>query len=94
MIRTSQWFTLSNVPNISLTISKQREGEKHVPEVRDEVGAEDLEEAPLVDGETNSGHPECNASNRHHDLTILVRTEDDGVGVEVCGVLQMSTFSF
>lgn len=69
-------------------------GGKHVPEVRDEVGAEDLEEAPLVDGETDSSHPECNASNGNYDLTILVRAEDDGVGVEVCGVLQMSTFSF
>lgn len=55
-----------------------------MPEVRDEVGAENLKEAPRVDGGGDSTEPKSDTSDRDDDLSVLVRTEDDRGGVEVC----------
>ena len=48
----------------------------HAPEIRHEVGTEDLKEAPLVDGRTDSTEPEKDADDRDDNLAVLVSTEN------------------
>ena len=55
----------------------------NLPEVRDEIDTEDLEESPFVDGETDSGEPKEDTDVAHDDLATLVGAEHDGSRVEV-----------
>ena len=57
-----------------------------LPEVRDEVDAEDLEEAPLRDGHANSASPDHDADVGDNELAAVVGAEHDGRRVEVCAI--------
>ena len=52
---------------------KVNEGDKDVPEVGNEVGAEDLSEAVGADGSDDNCEPDGNPSVRAHDLAVLAR---------------------
>ena len=52
---------------------KVDEGDKDVPEVGNEVGAEDLSEAVGADGSDDNCEPDGNTSIRAHDLAVLAR---------------------
>jgi len=55
------------------------------PEIRDEVGTEDLEEPKLVNRVVQSSGPEEGANVRNDDLSPLVRRKHCGAGVEMVG---------
>lgn len=56
---------------------------RYIPEIRNEVGAEDLEETKLADRVVQSSSPEHDADIRNDDLTPLIGREHGGTGVEV-----------
>jgi len=62
--------------------SDQHEPVVH-PEIRNEIQAENLEEAPGVDTVTDGGQPENNTNIREDDLAPLMFTEDDSFRVKV-----------
>jgi len=59
--------------------------ESVVPEVRNDVGAEDLEESKLVDRVVQGDSPEDSTDIRDDDLPPLARREHHGAGVEIWG---------
>ena len=59
------------------------------PEVRDQVEAEDLSEAALVDPSADYGRPDEDTGVRDHDLVVVVLPEHGRVGVEVCAMISI-----
>jgi hypothetical protein len=62
----------------------------NVPEVRDEIHAEDGEETIVVDRSTNAAEPNQDADSGDDHLVVLVSAEHWRVGVEVAGSLRVS----
>ncbi len=70
-MRTSQWFTLeSGIRGLHTT-----RGRHNVPEVGDEIGAENLEESEPVDRQAKSAEPKHDTDVGDDDLTTLVLAE-------------------
>lgn len=55
----------------------------YIPEIRNEIGAEDLEESKPVDRVVQSSSPEEDANIRNDDLAPLVGGEHHSAGLEV-----------
>lgn len=55
-----------------------------VPKVRNEVEAEDISKAEVVNRHADGQSPDDNATVGENDLSIVVGRENDRVGVEVC----------
>lgn len=53
------------------------------PEVRNEICAENFEEPEVINGVCNCCGPDYDTNVRHNDLSIMMRREHDGGGVEV-----------
>lgn len=79
VINTSQWLTLERHQH---TVSIRGDG-CHIPEVRDEVGTEDLEKSKPVGRVVQGDEPEKDTNIGNDDLSPLVRREHGSGGFEV-----------
>lgn len=71
-------------PTTRSVLNRQCQCTSDVPKVRNEVEAEDISKAEVVNRHANSQSPDDNATIGEDDLSVVVRREDDRVGVEVC----------
>lgn len=82
-------LALSVVRKHLISVLKESDGDEPVvhEEVRSDIVASDLGEATVVTPGEKSGEGETDAEVRSENLTTVTGVEDDGVGVEVVGVL-------
>lgn len=79
VISTSQWLTLGKHES-GIT---ERTDRRYIPEVRNDVGAEDFKDSKRVDRVVQSSNPEQHSKVRDDDLSPLAGGEHPSARAEV-----------